>query len=91
MRSLETGRTMLRATNNGATAVIDHKGHVLSRLAPLTTGVLSASVQGYRGNTPYILLGNRLIVMLGVLMLALAWLRRSKKPVERKPAVLKTR
>ncbi len=91
MRSLETGRPMLRATNTGATAVIDQKGRLLSQLAPLTQGVLRATVQGYRGNTPYIVLGNRLIVTLALLMLVAAWVLRSKKVSVDKPVVHKTR
>lgn len=72
MRTLETGRPMLRATNTGATAVIVPGGG-LDELAPYTRGVLSAKVQGYAGQTPYILLGNKLVVGLAVLMLLLAW------------------
>lgn len=72
MRALETGRPMLRATNTGATAVIDPKGRVTAQLAPFTRGVLSASVQGYRGVTPYVLLGNAPALALMVLMLVAA-------------------
>ena len=70
MRSLETGRPMLRATNTGATAVIDGRGQVTAVLAPNTRATLAATVQGMAGMTPYILFGNRLI--LGIILLALA-------------------
>ncbi len=73
MRALETRRPMLRATNTGATAVIDRNGKVTAQLPPFEQGVLRASVQGYTGLTPYILLGNRAIVLLAALMLAIAW------------------
>ncbi len=53
LRSLELQRPMLRATNTGATAVIDHRGVVTARLAPFTRGVLHATVQGRRGLTPF--------------------------------------
>ncbi|HEY1394173.1 MAG TPA: apolipoprotein N-acyltransferase [Methylibium sp.] len=53
MRALEFQRPMLRATNTGATAVIDHRGRVTARLEPFTQGVLEASVQGRSGITPY--------------------------------------
>ena len=91
MRALETGRPMLRATNTGMTAVIDPKGRVQHYLAPLTTGVLTASVQGYRGNTPYIVFGNWLTLALGALMLLSAWLAGRKKVDASKPNPLKTR
>jgi apolipoprotein N-acyltransferase len=44
---------MLRATNTGATAVIDHRGVVTAQLAPFTRGVLTATVQGREGLTPF--------------------------------------
>jgi apolipoprotein N-acyltransferase len=53
MRSLEFQRPMLRATNTGATAIIDHTGRVTHRLAPLTQGVLQGQVQGRDGLTPF--------------------------------------
>jgi apolipoprotein N-acyltransferase len=53
LRALEFQRPMLRATNTGATAVIDHRGRVTARLASYTRGVLQARVQGRDGVTPY--------------------------------------
>jgi apolipoprotein N-acyltransferase len=53
LRSLELQRPMLRATNTGATAVIDHRGVVTAALAPFTVGVLQAPVQGREGLTPF--------------------------------------
>jgi apolipoprotein N-acyltransferase len=53
LRSLELQRPMLRATNTGATVVIDHRGVVRFWLEPHTRGVLEARVQGRDGNTPF--------------------------------------
>ena len=53
MRALEFQRPMLRATNTGATVVIDHTGRVTHRLAPFTQAVLEAEVQGRTGLTPF--------------------------------------
>ncbi|MBX3620204.1 MAG: apolipoprotein N-acyltransferase [Rhizobacter sp.] len=53
MRSLEFQRPMLRATNTGATVVIDHHGVVTHSLPPFTQGVLDATVEGRQGLTPY--------------------------------------
>jgi apolipoprotein N-acyltransferase len=53
MRTLEFQRPMLRATNTGATAVIDHTGRVTASLPRLTQGVLDAEVQGRTGLTPF--------------------------------------
>ena len=53
MRSLEFQRGQVRATNTGATAVIDWQGRVTARLAPDVEGELDADVEGRIGDTPY--------------------------------------
>jgi apolipoprotein N-acyltransferase len=53
MRALEFQRPMLRATNTGATAVIDHRGRVGASLPHFTRGTLQATVQGRSGTTPF--------------------------------------
>jgi apolipoprotein N-acyltransferase len=53
MRALELARPMLRATNTGATVVIDHRGQVTHSLARHTRGVLTAQVEGRTGITPF--------------------------------------
>ena len=54
MRSLELGRPMLRATNTGATAIIDAQGVVTHRLPSGVQGALTAQVRGVDGPpTPY--------------------------------------
>jgi len=73
MRTLETGRPMLRATNTGATAVIDSHGVVVQHLAANTRGTLAATVQGMSGTTPYIRWGNKLFLLLAAIALAGAW------------------
>jgi len=74
MRSLETGRPMLRSTNNGATAIIDGRGNVTALLPAYTEGTLAATVRGTAGITPYIRFGNTLFLALGAAALAAAWL-----------------
>lgn len=55
MRALEFERPMLRATNTGATAVIDHRGSVAAALPSATRDVLLAQVHGRDGVTPFAL------------------------------------
>jgi apolipoprotein N-acyltransferase len=52
MRALEFARPVIRATNTGATAIIDHRGQVVAALRRFTRGTLEASVQGRDGMTP---------------------------------------
>ena len=53
MRALEFARPMLRATNTGATVVIDAQGRVTHALERHTRGALVAQVQGADGLTLY--------------------------------------
>lgn len=46
MRTIELARPMLRATNTGATAVIDANGQVQQELPRLSRGVLQAKIAG---------------------------------------------
>jgi apolipoprotein N-acyltransferase len=58
MRSLETGRPMLRATNDGVTALIAHDGSVMGSLPQFRPGVLTGTVRPRTGLTPYLRAGN---------------------------------
>lgn len=53
MRALEFERPMIRATNTGATVIINHAGQVTQSLPRLTRGVLVGQVQGRTGLTPF--------------------------------------
>ena len=53
LRTLELQRPMLRATNTGATAIIDHHGRVIAALPPYQRAVLEGQVEGRHGVTPY--------------------------------------
>jgi apolipoprotein N-acyltransferase len=72
MRSLETGRYMVRATNTGVTAVIDERGRVTAQLPQFTEGVLEAQAKPFRGATPYVSHGNTPVLLLCVLLLLAA-------------------
>jgi apolipoprotein N-acyltransferase len=83
MRAMETGRYMLRATNTGATAIIDDRGRVVKQAEPHTTLALSGMVQGLTGATPYVVGGNLpVLVFCGAGMLltlgATAYRRRTR-------------
>ena len=53
MRALENGRYLVRATNNGVTAVIDERGQLVGQLPQFVPGVLRAEVSLTRGSTPF--------------------------------------
>ncbi|MFM1907029.1 MAG: putative apolipoprotein N-acyltransferase N-acyltransferase, rane protein [Pseudomonadota bacterium] len=53
MRALEFERPVIRATNTGDTAIIDHMGRVTQALPRHTRGVLLGEVTGRTGITPF--------------------------------------
>ena len=71
-RALETGRSLLRVTNTGVTAIIDPRGRLLVRAPRGEVFNLSGMVQGYAGRTPFVVLGNYGILALCLLALVLS-------------------
>ncbi|MEQ8232123.1 MAG: apolipoprotein N-acyltransferase [Gammaproteobacteria bacterium] len=53
MRALETGRWLLRGTNTGITAVIDHRGRVVARAPAFEPAALRARFEARGGATFY--------------------------------------
>jgi len=76
MRAMETGRPMLRSTNNGATAIVDGRGQVVQKIPFYQRGVLTGTVQGMQGTTPYVRFGNYLFLALSAIALIAVRLAR---------------
>lgn len=78
MRALETGRPMVRSTNTGITAFIDHKGQIVKKTSQFKVATLTADVFGRTGETffvstqPY----QWLIVMLVILTVVFGQVKR---------------
>lgn len=88
MRALEFERPMLRATNTGATAIIDHHGKVISQLPRYSRGELVGEVEGRQGITPYAWLTARMGLwwywLIGVgIVIAVRWLPLCHRPCKR--------
>ncbi|MGH8294146.1 MAG: apolipoprotein N-acyltransferase [Steroidobacteraceae bacterium] len=82
MRTLEEGRSMIIASNDGVSAVIGPRGEIVASAPPYQRYVLRSSVTPRAGLTPFARVGNWLIVSLASLGLAGAlwvggWRRRS--------------
>ncbi|MCZ6619606.1 MAG: apolipoprotein N-acyltransferase [Gammaproteobacteria bacterium] len=67
MRALENGRWLLRGTNNGVTAIVDHRGRVRHRLPQFSAGVLRGSYRLMTGRTLYSRFGGAPALILALL------------------------
>jgi len=80
LRAMETGRPILRATNTGVTAIVDHLGRLTAMSPPFKLDVLEGSIQPRAGMTPYARTGNSLIISLLVVLLVAAWFMHARRP-----------
>ncbi|MGC8121173.1 apolipoprotein N-acyltransferase [Marinobacter sp. VGCF2001] len=69
MRALETGRYMLRGTNNGVTAIINHKGQITERIPQFERRVLTGEAFTASGSTPYMQTGSWPVLTLAVILI----------------------
>ncbi len=80
MRALEMGRYMLRSTNTGVTAIIDHQGRVVSRAPEFTRMSLDGAAQGYTGTTLYVRVGNFGVLCFSIAIIVIAAALRRRVP-----------
>jgi apolipoprotein N-acyltransferase len=77
MRALESGRDMIRAANDGISALIVADGRVAATLPRFKEAVLEGEVQPRTGLTPYARVGNWPVMSCcAVLLLVSVWIRR---------------
>jgi apolipoprotein N-acyltransferase len=77
LRAMETGRWMLRATNNGVTAVIDPRGRVVQRSRQFVPAVVETEVTPMRGMTPWLRMGDGPLAGAALGLFLLSALRRN--------------
>jgi apolipoprotein N-acyltransferase len=73
LRAKEAGRPLLRATNTGISAVIDHEGRIVEQGPQFEIAVIRSAVVPMQGATPYVLLGNTPIIIFSLASLLLCW------------------
>lgn len=78
-RALETGRPLLRGTNNGITAIVDGKGRVVKKAAHYERDVLTGSLQPVSGQTPYMLAGSWPVLTLAAIMIVFGRRRTTRR------------
>lgn len=82
MRALEAGRQLMRAANDGISAIIDANGSIVSTYPRFKPGVLTGDVQPRVGLTPYAQVGNWPVVIVSFLLLTAGlWPRFARQRV----------
>ncbi len=71
MRALETGRYFLSGTNNGISAIVDPQGKVVTEAPQFRQAVLRGQVSAMVGLTPWLVVGNQLVIGLSLAFLSL--------------------
>lgn len=78
VRAKEFGKPVLRATNNGITAFVDHQGNILSRLPQFEAAVLSDQLYPTKGFTPYKRFGDWPLLLLSLTILLVVLFKQKK-------------
>lgn len=79
MRAIEMGRPVVRATNNGITAIVDPFGKITDRLPQFETGVLVSEVALYEGETWFKRIGQIPLLIFSTLLLLLGFRYQSEQ------------
>jgi apolipoprotein N-acyltransferase len=79
MRALETGRYLIRGTNDGITAVVDPQGKITDQLPQFERGVLKSEVYAMKGLTPLMQYGTLPFLILSGLIVLVGFKRRQAK------------
>ena len=79
MRSLESGRDLLRVANDGVSALVDYRGRVLKQAPEFTPAVLRGQVQPRSGLTPWLAAGDTPVLVLAGVLLAWLGLRQTRR------------
>ncbi|MDX1457541.1 MAG: nitrilase-related carbon-nitrogen hydrolase, partial [Marinobacter sp.] len=80
MRALETGRYMIRGTNNGVTAIINQRGEVTESIPQFTRSTLRGEVYPAKGETPYMQSGSWPILTLAAILIVFSRERIIPRP-----------
>lgn len=70
LRAVETGRYVLRAANTGISSIIKPTGEIASSLPPLELGYITGEVYMKDIITPYVYLGNIIVLISGLIAAA---------------------
>lgn len=78
LRSLETGRWFIRATNTGITSFIDEKGRIIDQAPQFERTVLRGTVPSFTGQTPFMVVGHYPVLILSLLLILLSFIAKKQ-------------
>jgi apolipoprotein N-acyltransferase len=83
MRAAEARRYLLRAANDGVSAIIGPQGQLLARAPEYQAAVLRGQIIPRDGVTPFLRVGNAAVIGLAALVLAMAgwWIGMRRRTV----------
>lgn len=79
MRALETRRWLLRSTNTGITALVDHKGRIVKLLNTNRRSTLTAVAEMRQGQTAYMRFWIWPLLAISAFIIAISWFLNTKK------------
>lgn len=79
MRAVETSRFLLRSTNTGISAIIDHQGQLRGTSPQFEQATLTDEVTPLTGLTPFARWGHRPIIVLSLSTVLLGWLMTANR------------
>ena len=78
MRAIENAKPLMRGTNNGITALVDHKGKIYRQLGKFNAGVLTGKIQPRSGNTPFALVSSWPIVIFSFFLIFILIIKNAR-------------
>lgn len=82
-RAKESGRYVVRSTNTGISAIIDHHGKITAQAPQFVRTTLTAQVKTTVGTTPYVEYGNLVVfslILIMVMLQIIGFLARTNTP-----------
>lgn len=78
MRALETGRYLIRSTNNGLSGIVDTKGKLIEKSEQFKMQTLSGQVIPMKGLTPFLRWGSSPVIILSLFIFGIGFWRNKK-------------
>ncbi len=79
MRAVENSKPLVRSTNDGISAIIDHRGNITAIIPAFERAILKGTLTPQQGSTPFNHWGSTPILVFSLIVLAIATRKHQKK------------